>query len=106
MRQFLNTLFVTSEEVYFPLDGENVVIGRGGEAVASYLLHTLQSIVFFSYSGASQALMGACARRETCTQRKGPPLVSGQMQGNVLLRRTRYRVVDDPSESCCVARIR
>ena len=106
MRQFLNTLFITSEEVYC----ENVVTDRGGEAVARYLLHTLQSIVSFSYSGASQALMGACAKRETgrtfCTQRKGPPLVSGQMQGNVLLRRTRYRVVDDPSESCCVARIR
>lgn len=41
MRQFLNTLFITSEEVYFPLDVENVVIDRGGEAVARYLLHTL-----------------------------------------------------------------
>lgn len=49
MRQFLNTLFITSEEVYFPLDVENVVIDRGGEAVARYLLHTLQSIVSFSY---------------------------------------------------------
>ena len=64
MRQLLNTLFVTSEDVYLSLDGENVVANRGGEAVARYPLHTLQSIVTFSYSGASPALMGACAKRE------------------------------------------
>ena len=110
MRQLLNTLFVTSEDVYLSLDGENVVANRGGEAVARYPLHTLQSIVTFSYSGASPALMGACAKREIglafCTQR-GHFLarVSGQMQGNVLLRRTQYRVADDPSESCRVARM-
>ena len=110
MRQLLNTLFVTSEDVYLSLDGENVVANRGGEAVARYPLHTLQSIVTFSYSGASPALMGACTKREIglafCTQR-GHFLarVSGQMQGNVLLRRTQYRVADDPSESCRVARM-
>ena len=110
MRQLLNTLFVTSEDVHLSLDGENVVANRGGEAVARYPLHTLQSIVTFSYSGASPALMGACAKREIglafCTQR-GQFLarVSGQMQGNVLLRRTQYRVADDPSESCRVARM-
>lgn len=110
MRQFLNTLFVTSEDVYLSLDGENVVAIRGGEAVARYPLHTLQSIVSFSYSGASPALMGACAKREVglvfCTLRgRFLARVSGQMQGNVLLRRTQYRVADDPSESCRVARM-
>lgn len=34
MRQLLNTLFVTSEDIYLSLDGENVVANRGGEAVA------------------------------------------------------------------------
>lgn len=61
MRQLLNTLFVTSEDIYLSLDGENVVANRAGEAVARYPLHTLQSIVSFSYSGASPALMGASA---------------------------------------------
>ena len=110
MRQLLNTLFVTSEDVYLSLDGENVVANRDGEAVAHYPLHTLQSIVSFSYSGASPALMGACAKREIglafCTPRgRFLARVSGQMQGNVLLRRTQYRVADDPSESCRVARM-
>lgn len=110
MRQLLNTLFVTSEDVYLSVDGENVVANRDGEAVARYPLHTLQSIVSFSYSGASPALMGACAKREIglafCTPRgRFLARVSGRIQGNVLLRRTQYRVADDPSESCRVARM-
>ena len=39
MKQLLNTLFVTSEDVYLSLDGENVVANREGEAVARYPLH-------------------------------------------------------------------
>ena len=108
MRQLLNTLFVTSEDIYLSLDGENVVVNRGGEAVARYPLHTLQSIVSFSYAGASPALMGACAQRDIglafCSPRgKFLTRVAGQAQGNVLLRRMQYRVADDPSQSCRVA---
>ena len=109
MRQLLNTLFVTSEDIYLSLDGENIVANRGGEAVARYPLHTLQNIVTFSYAGASPALMGKCAQREIglafCSPRgKFLARVSGQMQGNVLLRRMQYRVADDPSQSCRIAR--
>ena len=34
MRHLLNTLFVTSEDVYLSLDGENVVANRGDEIAA------------------------------------------------------------------------
>lgn len=110
MRQLLNTLFVTSEDVYLSLDGENVVANREGAVVARYPLHTLQSIVSFSYSGASPALMGACARRGIglvfCTP-NGQCLarISGPAQGNVLLRRMQYRIADDPVRSCRIARM-
>ena len=109
MRQLLNTLFVTSEDIYLSLDGENVVANRGGETVARYPLHTLQSIITFSYSGASPALMGKCVQRDIglafCSQRgKFLARVSGQMQGNVLLRRMQYRLADDPLQSCRIAR--
>lgn len=108
MRQLLNTLFVTSENIYLSLDGENVVANRDGEAVARYPLHTLQSIVSFSYSGASPALMGACTERNIglafCTPRgKFLARVTGPTQGNVLLRRTQYRIADDPNQSCRIA---
>ena len=35
MRHLLNTLFVTSENIYLSLDGENVVASREKEAVAN-----------------------------------------------------------------------
>lgn len=108
MRQLLNTLFITSEDVYATLDGENVVLKRGDEEAARYPLHTLQGIVCFSYAGASPALMGACAQRNiqlVFCKPNGRFLcrVSGSSQGNVLLRRQQYRVADDPAESCCIA---
>lgn len=109
MRQLLNTLFVTSEDVYLSLDGENVVANRGGAPVARYPLHTLQGIVSFSYSGASPALMGACAAHNVslafCTPRgRFLARVSGAAQGNVLLRRMQYRMADAPAQSCRIAR--
>ena len=64
MKKLLNTLFVTSEYIYLSLEGENVLANREKNVVARYPLHTLQSIVSFSYAGASPALMGACAQRK------------------------------------------
>ena len=61
MKYLLNTLFVTSEDIYLSLDGENVVANRDKREVARYPLHTLSGIISFSYPGASPALMGACA---------------------------------------------
>ena len=109
MRHLLNTLFVTSEDIYLSLDGENVVASRKQESVARYPLHILSGIVTFSYSGASPALMGACAKRgialSFCTPRgRFLARVSGENNGNVLLRRTQYRVADDPVQSCRIAR--
>lgn len=109
MRKLLNTLFVTSEDVYLTLDGENVVAKREKEVLARYPLHTLSGILCFSYPGASPALMGACAERGIslafCTPRgKFLARVSGENNGNVLLRRTQYRIADDPQQSCRIAR--
>ena len=109
MKTLLNTLFVTSEDVYLTLDGENVVANRGGTAVSRYPLHTLQCIVSFSYAGASPALMGACAERDVslafCSPRgRFLARVGGESRGNVLLRRAQYRLADDPAQSCRIAR--
>ena len=109
MKQLLNTLFVTSEDIYLSLEGENVLANREREVVARYPLHTLQSIVSFSYSGASPALMGACAERGIslafCTPRgRFLARVSGEGGGNVLLRRAQYRIADDAEASCRIAR--
>lgn len=109
MKQLLNTLFVTSEDIYLSLDGENVVANRDKQVVARYPLHTLQGIISFSYAGASPALMGACCQRGVnlafCTPRgRFLSRACGESNGNVLLRRTQYRVADDPAQSCRLAR--
>ena len=109
MKHLLNTLFVTSEDVYLSLDGENVVASRERSEIARYPLHTLASIVTFSYAGASPALMGACAKREVslafCTSNgRFLARVSGVNSGNVLLRRAQYRASDDPGPCCRFAR--
>lgn len=109
MKQLLNTLFVTSEDIYLSLEGENVLANRDKEVIARYPLHTLQTIVSFSYSGASPALMGACAERGIglafCTPRgRFLARVCGESSGNVLLRREQYRIADDPRRSCEIAR--
>ena len=109
MKKLLNTLFVTSEDIYLSLDGENVVANRDKQVIARYPLHTLQNIVSFSYPGASPALMGVCAEKGIgmafCTP-KGRFLarVCGENTGNVLLRREQYRIADDRRKSCLIAR--
>ena len=109
MKQLLNTLFVTSEDVYLSLEGENVLANRDRQVVARYPLHTLQTIVSFSYAGASPALMGACAARNIgltfCTPHgRFLARVNGESNGNVLLRREQYRIADDQNSSCKIAR--
>ncbi len=109
MRKWLNTLFVLSEDSYLALEGETVLVLAGEEKRGQFPLHTLESILCFSYKGASPALMGACAQRgvNLCfLSPKGRFLarVSGENPGNVLLRKAQYRVSDDEGQSCRLAR--
>ena len=108
MRKLLNTLFVTSEDIYLTLDGENIVANREKQIVARYPLHNFCGILSFSYAGCSPALMGACAERGIsltfCTPRgKFLARVSGENNGNVLLRRMQYRIADDLFQSSRIA---
>ena len=109
MRKLLNTLFVTSEEAYLALETENVAVYIGEEKKAQYPLLVLESIISFSYKGASPALMGACARNGIQLVFLTPrgrflARVCGQEQGNVLLRKEQYRLSDKLEKSCHIAR--
>ncbi len=109
MRHLLNTLFVTIEDAYTTLDGENVVVRRGEETLGRFPLHILEGIFLFPYPGASPALMGKCARENVNLVFLTPrgrflARTCGMSQGNVLLRRAQYRAADDPLQSCRVAR--
>lgn len=109
MRQFLNTLYILSEDAYLSLDGENVVICRGKAEAGRVPLHTLEGIVCFSYAGASPALMGKCALRGIdlsffSPQGKFLARTVGEERGNVLLRQTQYRIAESEPQSCAYAR--
>ena len=109
MRKLLNTLYVTSPETYLSLDGENIVILKEQAELTRIPLHNLEGIVAFGYTGASPALMGACAKRNIALSFMKPSgrflaRVVGEVRGNVTLRRTQYRISDNLDESNQIAK--
>lgn len=109
MKKLLNTLYVTSENSYLSLDGENVVILDDKTEIGRLPLHNLEGIVSFGYRGTSPALMGACAERgiSLCyltPQGKFLARVSGKIKGNVVLRQQQYASSQDEQISLDIAR--
>ncbi len=109
VKKLLNTLYVTSTNRYLFLDGENVVILEDQEEIGRVPLHNLEGIVTFGYTGASPALMGACAERNidlSFMSGNGRFLarVSGEVRGNVTLRKEQYRISEQKKESIKIAR--
>ena len=109
MKHLLNTLYITSPNKYLSLEGENVVILENQEEIGRIPLHNLQAIITFGYTGASPALMGMCAQRNielTFMSGNGHFLarVSGEVKGNVTLRKQQYRISDNTEQSIKLAR--
>ncbi len=95
MKKLLNTLYVTSENSYLSLDGENIVVCEGSEEIGRLPLHNLESIVSFGYRGTSPALMGACAERNISLCYMTPQgrflaRVIGKTKGSIILRQQQY----------------
>ena len=66
MKKLLNTLYVTSENSYLSLDGENIVVLDSEKEVGRLPLHNLEGIVSFGYRGTSPALK-MCIRDRHCS---------------------------------------
>ncbi|MGE5509036.1 MAG: type I-C CRISPR-associated endonuclease Cas1c [Chitinophagales bacterium] len=99
MRRLLNVLYVTSPDAYLIRDGENVVVKVENETRFRVPVHNLEGIVTFGHSGASPALMALCGERQVALTFLGEhgqflARVTGEVSGNVLLRRRQYRVAD------------
>lgn len=109
MRKLLNTLYVFSEDMYLALDGENVVAKVLGKERGRVPLHTLESILSFSYMGASPALMGACASRGIQLSFFSPhgrflARVAGEAHGSVYARKAQYRISESEQLALPIAR--
>lgn len=103
MKKLLNTLYVTTKDAYISLDGENIVIQIEGKESGRVPFHNIEAVVTFGYLGASPALMGACAERDISLcflsgNGKFMARISGEVRGNVLLRKQQYRISDKPED--------
>lgn len=108
MKRLLNTLYVTSENSYLALDGENIVVLDKECEIGRLPLHNLEGIVSFGYRGTSPALMGACAERNiticyVSPQGKFLGRVSGKVRGNVVLRDKQFQSCHDEKMSLNIA---
>lgn len=109
MKRLNNVLYVISPDSYLALDGETIVIRYDEHTSKRLPLHNLDNIVCFNYQGVSPALMGACAERNIGLTFLDPngrfrARVSGRTRGNVLLRKTQYRITDDHAQRVTIAR--
>ncbi len=109
MRKLLNTLYVTTPESFLHRDGENVIVKVGSDERFRIPVHNIEGIVCFGYMGASPQLMQLCSDNNVGLSFLTPHgkflgRVNGRVRGNVLLRRTQYRVADSPGSSLDIAK--
>lgn len=91
MRRLLNTIYVTNENLYLSLDGENIVCQLEGKNVFRVPFDNVENIICFSYLGCSPALMGKCVAKAVPINFVSPhgrflAKVCGETKGNVFLR--------------------
>lgn len=108
MRKLLNTLYITSEDAFLALDGGNISVSIGTQK-KMIPLHTLNSIISFSYKGATPALMGECVKNGIQLSFFNPfgkflANISGSIDRNVLLRRQQYRCADTEERALRLAK--
>ncbi len=110
MMQHLNTLFVTLEGAWLFKNGQAVDVRHEGQSKLRVPLHNLDGIVCLGWDiGASAQLMAACAEAGVTLSFCSPhgkflAAATGFASGNVLLRRTQYRMADDPGACAAIAR--
>ncbi len=109
MRKLLNVLYVTTEDAYASLDGENIVLSQGKTILGRFPLHILEGIYLFTYAGASPRLIAKCCDTDIDLVQCSPAgkflaRPCGRTRGNVLLRREQYRIADDSYRSCLISR--
>ena len=109
MKKLLNTLYVTTQDMYLRKDGETVVVEKEKQVLLRLPIHTLQGIVTFGNVMTSPFLLNLCAERGVCVSymsESGRFLarVTGPVSGNVLLRLAQMRAYEDKEKKGEIAR--
>lgn len=110
MRKFLNTLYISRENMYLGCEGQTITIKQEGSKIAQLPVHNFESIVVMNYVGVSPALMRLCLDEGVAISFLTPygrlqGRVVGKTKGNVLLRREQYRIADDVERSLEYAKL-
>ena len=109
MRKLKNTLYITSPNAVLSKDGENIVVKIDGREVGRRPIHILENIVCFNYTGMSGALIRLCSDHGVAVslmdaQGRFCGRYQGKVSGNVLLRRTQYRIADCEETALSISR--
>lgn len=109
MRKLLNTLYITTPNAYLCKEGLNLVIRVDNEETFRIPVHNLEAVVTFSYNGASPGAMLLCLQNHVALTFLSPNghfigHLVGETYGNVLLRKTQYRIADDEAISLNLSR--
>lgn len=109
MKKLLNTVYVSQPDIYLALKGKNLNLIKEDESIARVPLHNIQAICTFGHQGASPALMAECMEQNISltfftSAGRFRGRLTGESNGNVLLRKKQYRISDSEDESLRVAR--
>lgn len=109
MKRLLNTLYVTTQGAYLSKEGASVIVSIEKKEQLRLPIHTLSGVVCFGNVMCSPFLLGHCAENGVALSfltEYGRFLarVSGKVSGNVLLRRSQYRMADESEATLSIAR--
>ncbi|RSK29653.1 type I-C CRISPR-associated endonuclease Cas1c [Bhargavaea beijingensis] len=109
MKPLLNTVYVSDPDIYLALKGQNLNLLKANESVARIPLHNIEAICTYGHQGASPALMAECMEKQISltffsSTGRFRGRVTGELNGNVTLRKKQYRVSEDERESAKISR--
>lgn len=109
MRRLLNTLYITLDNAYLRAKGETLIVSAEGIKELQVPRINLESIVIFGYVGVSPEAMNLCVDNGISLVFLTPTgrfkaRVTGEVSGNIHLRRTQYRWCDQEEQSLLLAK--
>ncbi len=104
MRQLGRTIYINSPFAYIMKEGDDLKITEKREEVGRFPIRNLENVVTFTAAGITPEAMRLCIDNGVGIAIMSPrgrfiASVNGQPEGNVLLRRTQYRIADDEEKS-------
>ena len=110
MKKLLNTLYITTQGSYLHKERETIVIKNGDDKIGQLPAINVEHIMCFGQISVSPFLMGFCGESGIglsfyTEYGKFLARVQGPQTGNVLLRRSQYRIADDEAKANDIAKI-